>query len=58
MESRARVQSDLLYDIHAKLKAAGYVNPPAAPTVSSPALDKLDAWLNQKLADDRRAAAD
>ena len=53
VESRARVTSDLLYDIHAKLKAAGYANPPAAPTVSSPALDKLDAWLNQKLAEDR-----
>ena len=53
VESRARVTSDLLYDIHAKLKAAGYANPPAAPTVSSPALDKLDAWLTEKLADDR-----
>jgi len=31
VESRIRVTSDLLYDIHAKLKAAGYVNPPAAP---------------------------
>jgi small-conductance mechanosensitive channel len=58
VESRARVTSDLLYEIHAKLKAAGYVNPPAAPTVSSPALDRLDAWLNQKLAEDRRAAAE
>ncbi|MGI3899148.1 MAG: DUF3772 domain-containing protein [Janthinobacterium lividum] len=60
VESRARVTSDLLYDIHAKLKAAGYANPPAAPTVSSPALDKLDAWLNQKLAADRgqRAAVE
>ena len=61
VESRARVTSDLLYDIHAKLKAAGYADPPAAPTVSSPALDRLDAWLNQKLAEDRgqgRAAAE
>ncbi|WP_237476673.1 DUF3772 domain-containing protein [Lichenibacterium dinghuense] len=62
VESRARVTSDLLYDLHAKLKAAGYANPPAAPTVSSPALDRLDAWLNQKLAEDRdggrRAAAE
>ena len=61
VEARARITSDLLYDIHAKLKAAGYANPPAAPTVSSPALDKLDAWLNQKLAEDRgekRAAAE
>ena len=53
VEARARITSDLLYDIHAKLKAAGYANPPAAPTVSSPALDRLDAWLNQKLAEDR-----
>jgi len=59
VESRIRVTSDLLYDIHAKLKAAGYVNPPAAPTVSSPALDRLDAWLNEKLAEDKgRAAAE
>jgi len=59
VESRIRVTSDLLYDIHAKLKAAGYVHPPAAPTVSSPALDRLDAWLNQKLAEDKgRAAAE
>ncbi len=61
VESRARVTSDLLYDIHARLKAAGYANPPAAPTVSSPALDRLDAWLNAKLAEDRergRAAAE
>ncbi len=57
VESRIRVTSDLLYDIHAKLKAAGYVNPPAAPTVSSPALDRLDAWLNEKLADDKGRAA-
>lgn len=57
VESRIRVTSDLLYDIHAKLKAAGYVNPPAAPTVSSPALDRLDAWLNQKLAEDKGRAA-
>ncbi len=60
VESRARISSDLLYDIHAKLKAAGYANPPAAPTVSSPALDKLDAWLTRKLAEDgaaNRAAA-
>ena len=61
VENRARVTSDLLYEIHAKLKAAGYANPPAAPTVSSPVLDRLDAWLNQKLAQDRgdeRAAAE
>ena len=60
VESRIRVTSDLLYDIHAKLKAAGYVNPPAAPTVSSPALDRLDAWLNEKLAEDKgqKAAAE
>ncbi len=61
VESRARVTSDLLYDIHAKLKAAGYADPPPAPTVSSPALDRLDTWLNQKLAEDRgqgRAAAE
>ncbi|RYC32788.1 mechanosensitive ion channel family protein [Lichenibacterium minor] len=60
VEGRGRVTSDLLYDIHAKLKAAGYANPPAAPTVSSPALDRLDAWLDQKLAGDRdgRAAAE
>ncbi len=57
VESRIRVTSDLLYDIHAKLKAAGYVNPPAAPTVSSPALDRLDAWLNEKLAEDKGRAA-
>ncbi len=57
VEGRARVTSDLLYDIHAKLKAAGYANPPAAPTVSSPALDRLDAWLNQKLAEDRERRA-
>lgn len=57
VESRARVTSDLLYDIHTKLKAAGYANPPAAPTVSSPALDKLDAWLTAKLAEDRGQGA-
>ena len=45
VEGRARVTSDLLYEIHTRLKAAGYVNPPAAPTVGSPALDKLDDWL-------------
>lgn len=61
VESRARVTSDLLYEIYAKLKAAGYADPPAPPTVSSPALDRLDAWLNGKLAEDRgtgRAAAE
>ena len=62
VEARARVTSDLLYDIHAKLKAAGYADPPPAPTVSSPALDRLEAWLNAKLAEDgekaRRAAAE
>ncbi len=55
VEGRARVTSDLLYDIHAKLKAAGYVNPPAAPTVSSPALDKLDAWLTARFAEEKTA---
>ena len=53
VEGRARVTSDLLYEIHARLKAAGYVNPPAAPTVGSPALDKLDAWLTAKFAEDK-----
>ena len=53
VEGRARVTSDLLYEIHARLKAAGYVNPPAAPTVGSPALDKLDAWLTAKFADEK-----
>ena len=53
VEGRARVTSDLLYEIHARLKAAGYANPPAAPTVSSPALDKLDAWLTARSADDK-----
>ena len=57
VEARARITSDLLYDIHAKLKAAGYANPPAAPTVSSPALDRLEAWLNQTLVEDRTATA-
>ena len=55
VEGRARVTSDLLYEIHAKLKAAGYVNPPLAPTVGSPALDKLDAWLTAKFAEDETA---
>ncbi len=53
VEGRARVTSDLLYEIHARLKAAGYVNPPAAPTVGSPALDKLDAWLTARFAEER-----
>ena len=53
VEARSRVTSDLLYEIHARLKAAGYVNPPAAPTVGSPALDKLDAWLTARFAEER-----
>ena len=59
VESRARVQSDLLYEIHGKLKALGYIAPAAAPVVSSPALDKLDAWLTEKFAQEKgRAAAE
>ena len=55
VEGRARVTSDLLYDIHGKLKALGYIAPAAAPVVSSPALDKLDAWLTERFARRRRA---
>lgn len=56
VEARSRVTSDLLYEIHARLKAAGYVNPPAAPTVGSPALDKLDAWLTARFAEEKTVA--
>ncbi len=49
VESAARVTSDLLFDIHDKFKAAGLIQPAAAPTVTSPALDKLDAWLSAKV---------
>ena len=51
VEGAIRVTSDLLFEIHAQFKAAGLAQPLPAPVVSSPALDKLDAWLTAKLAD-------
>ena len=56
VESAQRVTSDLLFDIHAQFKAAGLIQPPAVPTVTSPALEKLDAWLNATVAERRRSA--
>ncbi len=53
VESSARVSSDLLYDIHARFKARGLVRAPAPPVVTSPALDKLDAWLAARVPDGR-----
>ena len=49
VESAARVTSDLLFEIHEKFRAAGLIQPAAVPTVTSPALDKLDAWLSAKV---------
>ncbi len=51
IESAARVTSDLLYEIFALFRQAGLANPPAPPTVTSPALDKLDAWLTAKISE-------
>ena len=51
VESAVRVTSDLLFEIYARFREAGLAQPAAPPTVTSPALDKLDAWLNAKMAE-------
>ena len=50
VEAAVRVTSELLFEIHARFKDAGLAQPAPPPVVSSPALDKLDAWLTGKLA--------
>ena len=57
VESAARVTSDLLFDIHGQFKAAGLIQPPATPVVTSPALEKLDAWLTATMTEVQASAA-
>ncbi len=59
IESAARVTSDLLFTVTRRFRETGLIAPPAPPTVTSPALEKLDAWLSGREADrpkPRRAA--
>ena len=59
VESSARVTSDLLFTISRRFRETGVIAPPAPPTVTSPALEKLDAWLSARgpdLPKTRRAA--
>jgi small-conductance mechanosensitive channel len=60
VEMSQRVTSDLLFTIHKGFRGIGLCQPAAPPTVTSPALDKLDAWLSGKMAESqpRRAAND
>ena len=51
IELQARVSSDLLFDIFKGFREIGLCAPAAPPTVTSPALDKLDAWLSAKTAE-------
>ena len=51
VESSPRVTSDLLFEIYARFREAGLAQPAAPPAVTSPALDKLDAWLTAKMAE-------
>ncbi len=48
VESSIRVTSDLLFAIYGRFKELGLVAPAAPAVVTSPALDKLDAWLSAK----------
>ena len=48
VETQARVSSDLLFAIFKGLREIGLFAPGGPPTVTSPALDKLDAWLSAK----------
>jgi potassium efflux system protein len=60
VEMSQRVSSDLLFEIFKGLRDLGIGAPAPPPTVTSPALDKLDAWLSSKMADppgQRRTAA-
>ena len=60
VEMSQRVTSDLLFTILKGFRGIGIGAPAPPPTVTSPALDKLDAWLSAKVAErepPRRAAA-
>ena len=60
VEMSQRISSDLLFEIYKGLRGLGIGAPAPPPTVTSPALDKLDAWLSSKMADmqaPRRSAA-
>ena len=59
VEMAQRVTSDLLFEIMKGLRELGVGAPAPPPVVTSPALDKLDAWLSAKAAETplpRRAA--
>ena len=51
VDGAMRVTSDLLFEIYAGFKQMGLIAAPAPPTVTSPALDKLDAWLSARATD-------
>ncbi len=51
VETTMRVTSDLLFAIFKRLQGIGLMQPGGPPTVTSPALDKLDAWLSAKVAE-------
>lgn len=51
VETTQRTTSDLLFAILGRLRGIGLMNPPGPPTLGSPVLDKLDAWLSAKVAE-------
>ncbi|UDL96450.1 DUF3772 domain-containing protein [Lichenihabitans sp. PAMC28606] len=60
VEMSQRITSDLLFEIHKGFVAIGIGVPAPPPVVTSPALDKLDAWLSAKVSEmpqKQRAAA-
>ncbi len=59
VEMSQRASSDILFAVFKGLREMGFGAPAPPPTVTSPTLDKLDAWLSGKLAEmpPRRSAA-
>lgn len=51
VETTQRASSDLLFAIVKRLRGIGLMQPAGPPTLASPVLDKLDAWLSARTAE-------
>lgn len=51
VEATQRASSDLLFAIVKRMRGIGLMQPAGPPTLASPVLDKLDAWLSARTAE-------